>query len=96
MSQYIVVAKDGTDHQALERRMKARPAHIELMQKYKTEGKFVSGGAMLDKDGKMIGSVVTMDFATEEEIKIWISEEPYILGNVWQQYEIHPFRYAAI
>ncbi|MBK8636184.1 MAG: hypothetical protein IPN72_22570 [Saprospiraceae bacterium] len=38
--------------------------------KYKTEGKFVSGGAMLDKDGKMIGSVVTMDFATEEEIQI--------------------------
>jgi uncharacterized protein YciI len=96
MNQYVIIAKDGKDEEALARRMKHRPAHFELMKSYKKEGKFITGGAMLDEAGKMIGSVVTLQFENEDALNTWISEEPYINGKVWENYEIMPFRVANL
>lgn len=96
MNQYVIIAKDGTDADALSRRMAHRPAHFELMKKYKSEGKFISGGAILNNDGQMAGSVVKLQFESDVDLQKWISEEPYILGGVWQSYEILPFRLANL
>jgi uncharacterized protein YciI len=96
MNQYVIVAKDGKDENALVRRMQYRPAHFELMKRYKAEGKFISGGATLDKDGKMNGSVVVLQFASTEDVNTWINEEPYIQGKVWEEYEVLPFKVASL
>ena len=96
MQQYIIIAKDGTDANALARRLEYRPAHLALMKSYKEAGTFISGGATLDDSGNMIGSVVHMQFASKEAIDQWIQEEPYIQGGVWERYEILPYRSATI
>ena len=43
MQQYVVYAWDGTDDQALERRMKARPAHFDCSRGIKTGGNLRDG-----------------------------------------------------
>ena len=53
--QFILVAYDGTDPEALERRMKVRQEHLEKIEVLKGRGEFLAGGAILDNDGKMIG-----------------------------------------
>ena len=58
MQQYIIHAWDGKDDKALERRMAARPAHFDGARKLKAEGHFVLGGAILNTEGKMIGSTM--------------------------------------
>jgi uncharacterized protein len=96
MQQYLVHAWDGTDDQALERRMKARPAHFDNSRRIKASGNFVLGGAMLNDEGKMIGSTMVLQFETREELQQWVDTEPYITGNVWQKIDIRPFRVADV
>ena len=96
MQQYVVHAWDGTDDQALERRMKARPAHFDNSRRIKASGNFILGGAMLNDDGKMIGSTMVLQFETKEELQQWVDTEPYITGNVWQKIDIRPFRVADV
>ncbi|MCE2510911.1 MAG: hypothetical protein J4G10_08105, partial [Alphaproteobacteria bacterium] len=62
--QFLVIAKDGTDEGALERRMKVRDAHLAGVRKLHEEGKFIKGGAILDEEGRMVGSGVIVAFAS--------------------------------
>ena len=94
MKQYLVTAYDYTDKGALERRMKVRPAHLEGIKPLRGTGNFVIGGAILNDDGQMIGSVMIMQFETEEELKNWTETDPYITQNIWERYEIKPFKVA--
>ena len=38
MKQYVIIAHDGRDEEALQRRMTTRPRHPEGARKLKTEG----------------------------------------------------------
>lgn len=96
MQQYVIHAWDGTDEKALERRMAARPAHFDGARKLKAEGHFVLGGAMLNTEGKMIGSTMVLQFESKEQLQQWIDSEPYITGKVWEKIDIHPFRVAEV
>lgn len=96
MQQYVVHAWDGTDDQAPERRMKARPAHFDNSRRIKASGNFILGGAILNEEGKMIGSTMVLQFETKEELQEWADTEPYITGKVWQQIDIRPFRVADV
>ncbi|MGZ5222215.1 MAG: YciI family protein [Chitinophagaceae bacterium] len=96
MQQYIMHAWDGTDEQALERRMKSRPAHFENARKLKANGNFIMGGAMLSDEGKMIGSTMVIQFETKEQLQNWLDSEPYITGKVWEKMDLRPFRVADV
>lgn len=96
MQQYLVYAWDGTDDQALERRMNARPAHFEGARKLKKNGNFIFAGALLNDQQKMIGSTMVVQFETPEELKNWMNTEPYIINNVWKKIEVHPFKVADV
>jgi uncharacterized protein len=96
MQQYIVYGWDGKDDNALERRMNARPAHFDNARKWKESGNYVLGGAMLNEEGKMIGSTMVMQFETKEELQQWLDTEPYVTGNVWENVDIRPFKVAGV
>lgn len=78
--QYLVIAYDYDN--ALERRMEARPAHVKSTQALMKSGKIITACAMVE-DEKMVGSTVITNFDTEEEFEAWLSNEPYVKGNVW-------------
>lgn len=93
--QFVVIAHDGEDLQAPERRTKARPAHIEGAVRMKENGSMLTGGAILDDDGAMIGSVMFVDFPSRAELDAWLASDPYVTGDVWRRIEIRPFRVAV-
>jgi len=96
MQQYIVYGWDGVDELALERRMKARPGHFVRAKQLKADGHFILGGAMLDEQGKMIGSTMVVQFANEEGLQDWLKTEPYVEGKVWEKVDIRAFRVAEV
>lgn len=96
MQQYIIYAWDGTDEQAPERRMSIRPAHFDGARKLKSAGNFIIGGAILNDEEKMIGSMMVVQFETKEQLQQWLDTEPYITGKVWQKIDIRPFKVADV
>ena len=96
MNQYLITAYDGTDENALERRMNVRPFHLEGAKKLKENGNFIIGGAMLNDEGKMIGSTMILQFESKAELQNWIDNEPYIHQKVWEKFEVKLFRVANV
>lgn len=96
MNQYVIIARDGTDEQAIDRRMAARPTHLEGVKTLKDNNQYISGGAILDDSGKMIGSVMILQFETDQEMQAWYNSDSYITQNVWQTIEIKSFRVANV
>lgn len=94
--QFLLIAYDGTDQGAQERRMKFRPEHLFKIEKLKKAGEFLFGGAILSENGQMTGSMIVYDFPDRAALDERLKEEPYIFGKVWEKIEIKPFRLAKI
>lgn len=90
--QFVVIGYDGSDPEALQRRLAARPAHIELGNRLREEGRHLYGVALLDNSESMIGSVLIVDFESREELDRWLKVEPYVTGGVWKRVEVLPCR----
>ncbi len=86
--QFAVTAIDYTDAEALDRRMKHREAHLASVKKLIASGKFISGGAILDEEGKMIGSTLHLEFPDRESLDQHLQSDPYIAGRVWEHIEV--------
>ncbi|SOC06533.1 hypothetical protein SAMN05880501_104302 [Ureibacillus xyleni] len=94
--QYIITAYDGTDMHAIDRRLMARDEHLKSVEKRKKAGEHLYGAAILDEEGKMIGSMMVVEFPSKEELDNWLKVEPYVVGNVWQKIDIQPCNVASI
>jgi uncharacterized protein len=90
-----VLAYDGTDPAAGERRKAARPLHFEGIKAMVEKGELAFGGAILDDAGKMIGSAVFVEFPSRRELDAWLDREPYVKERVWQKIEVKPVRVAV-
>ena len=93
---YLIMAYDATDGKALERRLAAREHHLASIGKLKSEDKALYGAALLDDAGNMIGSMLVVDFPTEEDLRQYLASEPYITGHVWEQVDVKPCRVPEI
>jgi uncharacterized protein len=94
--QFLLLAYDGTDQEAIDRRMKVRLEHLEKIEILKSKGEFQAGGAILDDTGKMIGSMIVYEFPDRIALEEMLKDEPYYTKGVWQKVEIKPFRMAKI
>lgn len=90
--QFLIIANDFRDPDALARRLQQRPAHIEGVRRMKAEGTFLDGGAILDEEGRMVGSMVLVEFPSRAEVDAWLVADPYVTGQVWEHITIRPFR----
>ncbi|HUN45081.1 MAG TPA: YciI family protein [Stellaceae bacterium] len=95
MAQFLVLAYDGTDPGAAERRKAARPLHFQAIGQMVEKGELICGGALLDDAGKMIGSAVFVEFPSRKELDGWLDREPYVKERVWQKIEVKPARLAV-
>ncbi len=94
--QFLLIAYDGTDAGALDRRMSVREEHLRKIKILKQAGEFIFGGAILDDTGKMIGSSILYEFPDRRALDEKLKDEPYITKGVWEKVEIRPFRLATI
>ena len=94
--QFVLVAYDGTDEGAAERRLAVRAEHLRLGKELHETGKWLYAAGILDDAGKMIGSMIVCDFLSREEMeRRWLSREPYIIGKVWQKIDIRRAQAAS-
>jgi len=96
MNQYLITAYDYTDGDAFDRRMGVRPHHLDGARDLKAKGNYIIGGAMLNGEGKMIGSTMILQFENEEELEAWKQGEPYITQKIWESVDIKPFKVADV
>jgi len=96
VKQYLIIADDGKDDEALKRRKEVRPLHLAGAKKLKEGGNFVIGGAMLDDENNMRGSIMIVQFETQDDFQRWYDNEPYITKGVWKTIEVKSFRVAEV
>lgn len=92
--QFLVIAHDGTDEGALERRMAVREEHLAVARGLHESGVLKVGGAILSDVGGMIGSAMVIEADSEEQLSELLEADPYRRGDAWQRFEIWPFRRA--
>ena len=94
---FLVLARDGKDEHALERRLAMRETHWNGVMELYAAKKVVFAGALLNEQGKMAGSYLIVDFPSEEAIyREWLDHEPYVKGDVWREIEIQPCAIADL
>ncbi len=93
--QFLIIAHDGTDDGALDRRMAVREAHLERARERAAAGMTLMGGAILDDDGKMVGSASVVEVESRAELDAWLETDPYVTGDVWRNITVTPFRRAV-
>lgn len=92
---FLILAYDGTDAGALDRRMAAREAHLAGVRPMVSDGRMRIGGAILDDAGRMIGSMTVVSFPDRASVDAWLAADPYVTQKVWQRVEVLPFRVAV-
>jgi uncharacterized protein len=88
MKQFILIAYDAKDADALKRRMAARDEHLRLIAELRAKGNMLFGAAITDENDKMVGSVIATNFPSREQFDAWLKVEPYVTHKVWQDIKV--------
>lgn len=94
--QFVVTAMDFTDADALGRRMAQREAHLRGVKELVAQGRFLSGGAILDDSGKMIGSTLHLEFPDRASLDAVLKNDPYVSGRVWDSIDVREARLVPL
>ncbi len=93
---YAIISEDIEN--SLERRLQARPAHLERLQQLKHEGRLLLAGPHPAIDSEdpgeagFSGSLVVAEFPTLEEAESWAAADPYMAAGVYASVSVKPFR----
>lgn len=93
---YAVIANDVAD--SLERRLSARPAHLQRLEQLKNEGRLLVAGPFPAIDNEnpgpagFSGSLIVAEFESLEEARVWADADPYVAAGVYADVSVKPFR----
>lgn len=93
---YILMGEDVAD--SLEKRLAARPEHLDRLQRLHDEGRLLLAGPMPAIDSPdpgpagFSGSLIVAEFDSLEEAREWADEDPYSTTGVFARVTIKPFR----
>ena len=93
---YAIIASDIDN--SLEKRLAARPAHLERLQKLLDEGRLILAGPhpLIDTEDPgeagFTGSLVVAEFTDLEEAEAWADDDPYIHAGVYESVIVKPFK----
>ncbi len=93
---YAIIGEDV--HNSLEKRLDARPAHLQRLQKLKDEGRLVLAGPHPSIDSAdpgpagFTGTLVVAEFQSLEAAQQWADTDPYVAAGVFARVTVKPFR----
>ncbi|MDX1335233.1 MAG: YciI family protein [Gammaproteobacteria bacterium] len=93
---YAIISQDVDN--SLEKRLAARPAHLERLNQLKNEGRLVLAGPHPAIDSEdpgpagFTGSLVVAEFESLEAARTWADQDPYIEAGVYAQVTVKPFK----
>jgi uncharacterized protein len=85
---FAVIRHDHPD--SLSLRMSARPKHLEYLQT--VLHKIMYGGALLDRQGKQIGSMLIIEAADQAEADAFANADPFVEANLFASSTVEAFR----
>ncbi len=74
----------------LDLRMATRPAHLAYLERERA--RIMSGGALLDAEGKPSGSLLVIEAADRAEVEAFAAADPYARAGLFEGTVIRPFR----
>lgn len=93
---YAIIATDVEN--SLEKRMAARPAHLERLRELQNQGRLVLAGPTSHIDSEdpgtagFSGSLVVAEFASLAQAQAWANTDPYVSAGVYAQVQVKPFK----
>jgi uncharacterized protein YciI len=93
---YAIVATDVAN--SLEKRIEARPAHLERLMALKSEGRIVLAGPNPAVDSNdpgaagFTGSLIVAEFESLSAAKAWADADPYVAAGVYDHVVVKPFK----
>jgi uncharacterized protein YciI len=95
---YAIVGQDVPD--SLDRRLAARPAHLDRLQAMQQAGRLLLAGPFPAIDSTdpgsagFSGSLVIAEFDTLADAQSWADADPYMAAGVYASVSVKPFRKA--
>jgi len=93
---YAILAEDIPG--SLDKRMGARPAHVERLKALQSEGRLILAGPHPAIDSAdpgqagFSGSLIVAEFASREAAIAWAAEDPYCAAGVYGKVTVKPFK----
>lgn len=89
---FVVIGWDKPGH--VQKRLDARPAHLEHLATVKAQLKLA--GPFLAADGQTaIGSLMIYEGADESEVRTIMDNDPFSKAGLFEKLEIKPWRQGA-
>lgn len=83
---------------SLEKRLQARPDHLERLQDLCEQGRLILAGPQPAIDSEdpgaagFTGSLIVAEFDSLEDARRWADADPYLAAGVYDQVEVKPFK----
>jgi uncharacterized protein YciI len=83
---------------SLEKRLAARPAHLDRLQVLQSEGRLLLAGPFPAIDSLdpgpagFTGSLIVAEFDSLESARAWADTDPYVAAGVYSRVSVKPFR----
>jgi len=93
---YAIIGEDVSD--SLQKRLAARPAHLERLTDLQNQGKLILAGPhpAIDSenpgDAGFTGSLIVAEFASLQAAQQWADADPYIAAGVYARVTVKPFK----
>ncbi len=93
---YAIIAQDVNN--SLEKRLAARPAHLERLNTLLDQGRLILAGPhpVIDSEDPgeagFSGSLVVAEFDDLAAAQSWADDDPYTHAGVYQQVTVKPFK----
>jgi len=93
---YAIIGQDVEN--SLDKRLAARPAHLERLEQLKNEGRLQLAGPFPAIDNidpgpaGFSGSLIVAEFDSLEAAQAWADQDPYIEAGVYQYVAVQPFK----
>jgi uncharacterized protein len=93
---YAIIGEDVPD--SLEKRLGARPAHLERLKALQADGRMVLAGPFPAIDSPdpgpagFSGSMIVAEFESLAAAQRWAAADPYATQGVFARFTVKPFR----
>ncbi|MGN8275362.1 YciI family protein [Pseudomonas sp. SMV71] len=93
---YAIIATDVAN--SLEKRLAARPEHLERLQQLKAEGRIVLAGPHPAVDSNdpgaagFSGSLIVAEFESLTAAQAWAEADPFVAAGVYANVVVKPFK----
>ncbi len=93
---YAIVGEDVPG--SLEKRLAARPAHLERLHALRDQGRLLMAGPFPAVDGPdpgsagFTGSLIVAEFPSLPEAEAWAGADPYVMAGVYARVTVRPFK----